>query len=105
MTGANHQSQARRHPVVNRSESSEDKDPLAPLPDVYRSIAFSLIPSDASEREARAWLQGQLPSLDPEIARDICRVHMEDELLRAWRVLEAHPVADESQTNGQGNLS
>jgi hypothetical protein len=89
---------------VNRSEMPEQDLP-GPLPDVYRAIAFSMIPSDASEREARAWLISQLPTLAPEIARVICRVHMEDELLRAWRVAEAHPLADVSQDNGQGNLS
>jgi len=87
------------------SSDSSDKDELKQFPDVFRAIAFSMIPSDASEREARAWLQSQLPALDPEAARDICRVHMEDELLRAWRMAEAHPMLDESQANGQGNLS
>jgi hypothetical protein len=87
---------------VNRSDSS-DKDELFGVPDVYRAIAFSLIPSDASEREARGWLRSQLPALTPEAARDICRVHMEDEVLRAWRVVEAHPVL-EVEENGQGNL-
>jgi len=51
-----------------------------------RVIALTFIPADASRSEARAWLNTQVTQLTSEDRDFICDVHIEDDVLRSWRV-------------------
>lgn len=51
-----------------------------------RAIAFSYIPHDATLAEARGWLVSSRLKLSSEIVSAICHIHLEDEILKSWRV-------------------
>jgi hypothetical protein len=59
-----------------------------------RVFAFLAIPADATPAAAKGWLLNRFPNLNRSNYEAILRVHMEDNILRAWRLDSASPERD-----------
>lgn len=64
-----------------------DSEEVLPLQKM-RVLAFLFIPGDASFEDARRWLIAGAGRLPKEVNTAICKVHLEDSILKAWRVAE-----------------
>jgi len=52
---------------------------------LVRSYVFLLIPPIATETDVREWVNTQFPGTESVICDVICKAHLDDVIVRAWR--------------------
>lgn len=53
-----------------------------------RCYLFTFVPSTASVKDIKPWLISQGLRFSPEVFSVMCHLHLEDNVLRSWRVKE-----------------
>jgi len=60
--------------------------------DKCRVLALLFIPQGATAKDARKWLDSQIPAPNSAVLDIICTLHLEDQVLEGWRMNGVPPL-------------